>query len=75
MANRGLGYRECRSDHERRWVLKTLSLLSYTAISVILSLIALAAVAADYPAPNAGDWLARDFRFHTGEVLPELRLH
>jgi homoserine O-acetyltransferase/O-succinyltransferase len=55
--------------------LKTLSLLSYTAISVILSLIALAAVAADYPAPNAGDWLARDFRFHTGEVLPELRLH
>jgi homoserine O-acetyltransferase len=31
--------------------------------------------AADYPAPNEGDWIARDFRFHTGEVLPELRLH
>jgi homoserine O-acetyltransferase len=42
---------------------------------VILSLIALAAGAADYPAPNTGDWVARDFRFHTGEVLPELRLH
>ena len=31
--------------------------------------------AADYPAPLEGDWLVRDFRFHSGEVLPELRLH
>jgi len=31
--------------------------------------------AADYPAPKEGDWVARDFRFHTGEVLPELKLH
>src|SRR5262249_2907914 len=22
-----------------------------------------------------GDWVARDFRFHSGEVMPELRLH
>jgi homoserine O-acetyltransferase len=56
-------------------LLKTLSLLSYAVISVILSLIALAAVAADYPAAKEDDWVARDFRFHTGEVLPELRLH
>ena len=41
----------------------------------LLCLIALAAGAADYPAPNEGDWIARDFRFHTGEVMPELRLH
>jgi homoserine O-acetyltransferase len=33
------------------------------------------AQAADYPAPKEGDWVVRDFRFHTGEVLPELRLH
>jgi homoserine O-acetyltransferase len=33
------------------------------------------AVAADYPAPKEGAWVVRDFRFHTGEVLPELRLH
>ena len=33
------------------------------------------ASAADYPAPKEGDWMARDFRFHTGEVMPELRLH
>jgi homoserine O-acetyltransferase/O-succinyltransferase len=34
-----------------------------------------AAYAADYPAPKEGDWIARDFKFHTGEVMPELRLH
>src|SRR5215470_3479189 len=33
------------------------------------------ASAADYPAPKEVDWVARDFRFHTGEVMPELRLH
>jgi len=33
------------------------------------------ASAADYPAPKEIDWVARDFRFHTGEVMPELRLH
>jgi homoserine O-acetyltransferase len=33
------------------------------------------APAANYPAPVEGDWVARDFRFGTGEVLPELRLH
>src|SRR5215475_5208065 len=33
------------------------------------------ASAADYPAPKEIDWVARDFRFHTGEVIPELRLH
>jgi homoserine O-acetyltransferase len=33
------------------------------------------ASAADYPAPKEGDWVAREFRFHTGQVMPELRLH
>src|SRR5271165_6371436 len=40
-----------------------------------LALCAFSALAADYPAPKEGDWVARDFRFHTGEVMPELRLH
>ncbi len=31
--------------------------------------------AAEYPAPREGGWIARDFRFHTGEILPEARLH
>src|SRR5215813_4160531 len=33
------------------------------------------AKAQNYPAPQESDWVARDFRFHTGEVLPELRIH
>jgi len=28
-----------------------------------------------YPAPRPGEWAIRDFRFHTGDVLPELNLH
>ncbi|XUM19460.1 alpha/beta fold hydrolase [Bradyrhizobium oligotrophicum S58] len=31
--------------------------------------------AADYPAPKQGDFIVKDFKFHTGETLPELRLH
>jgi homoserine O-acetyltransferase len=46
-----------------------------TAASAALLLIATAASAADYPAPKQGDWTAKDFRFHTGETMPELRLH
>ena len=45
------------------------------AVAFVLALIAAPAVAADYPAPKQGDWIARDFKFHTGEVMPELRLH
>ena len=33
------------------------------------------AQAADYPEPQEGTWIVKDFRFHTGEVLPELKLH
>jgi homoserine O-acetyltransferase/O-succinyltransferase len=36
---------------------------------------AFTAHAADYPAPEQGDWVAREFKFHTGETMPELRLH
>src|SRR5437016_4447338 len=31
--------------------------------------------AADYPAPTEGDYTICDFRFASGEILPELRLH
>jgi hypothetical protein len=32
------------------------------------------ASAADYPAPKTGEWIVKDLRFHSGEVLPEARL-
>ena len=34
-----------------------------------------AAAAAVYPAPNEDDFIARDFKFTSGETMPELRLH
>lgn len=33
------------------------------------------APAAEPPSTQEGDWVVRNFRFHTGEVLPELRIH
>jgi homoserine O-acetyltransferase/O-succinyltransferase len=52
-----------------------LKLLTRAAACAASLLIAFPAAAADYPAPKEADWVARDFRFHTGEVVPELRLH
>ena len=46
-----------------------------TLFFVFLFYAALPAFAADYPDPKQGDWVARDFRFHTGEVFAELKLH
>ena len=48
---------------------------SRAALSAVLAMTSFTALAADYPAPKQGDWIARDFRFHTGATLPELRLH
>ena len=45
------------------------------ALSAAVAVISRAAFAADYPAPKEADWIARDFKFHTGETMPELRLH
>ena len=54
----------------------TLSRLFWRIACVLgFCLFALSAWAADYPAPSQGEWIVRDFRFHTGEVLPELKLY
>ena len=51
------------------------NVLNRAILSLAVTLTALPALAADYPMPKEGDWVVRNFRFHTGEVLPELRLH
>ncbi|WP_298103014.1 alpha/beta fold hydrolase [Bradyrhizobium sp.] len=33
------------------------------------------AIAADYPSPSQGEFIAHNFKFHGGEVMPELKLH
>src|SRR5581483_8175157 len=45
------------------------------ALSVAFALLSVSAMAADYPAPEQGDWVAKAFKFHTGASLPELKLH
>lgn len=44
-------------------------------VSVIATFASFATHAADYPAPKEADWIAKDFKFHTGHVMPELKLH
>jgi homoserine O-acetyltransferase/O-succinyltransferase len=34
-----------------------------------------ASSAADSPTPKEGDWTVHDFRFRSGQVIPELRIH
>lgn len=51
--------------------MKLISILGLAA----MTLTSASALAADYPAPGHGDWVAHDFKFHTGEVTPELKLH
>jgi homoserine O-acetyltransferase len=48
-------------------ICKVMAALAFAVVSA-------SALAADYPAPREGHWIARDFKFHTGEVMPELRL-
>ena len=49
--------------------------LSRAALSSIFAMISFAALGADFPAPKQGDFIVKDFKFHTGEVMSELRLH
>ena len=38
-------------------------------------LTATSAAAARFPNQKEGDWIARDFKFHTSEAMHELRVH
>ena len=51
------------------------ALLALTSVSVREGALGQVTQAPSYPAPKQGDWIAKDFRFHTGEIMPELRLH
>jgi homoserine O-acetyltransferase len=43
-------------------------------VGFVLAFVAAPVLAADYPTPKQGEWIARDFKFHTGEVMPELKI-
>ena len=44
-------------------------------VGLIFLFAATALRGADYPAPSEGDYTLRNFKFTSGEMLPELRLH
>jgi homoserine O-acetyltransferase len=44
-------------------------------LPAIFALMSCAASAADYPSPKQGDFIALDFKFHSGELIKELKLH
>ena len=49
----------------------TIRILLFLACALAASI----ASAADYPTPTEGDFTIRDFKFQSGETLPELRIH
>src|SRR5512134_377227 len=55
--------------------MKLIETLDRLICILVFALAALPGLAADYPTKQEGSWVARDFRFHNGEILPELRLH
>ena len=50
-------------------------LVRNAATSLALALAALTTWAQGPATPKEGSWIVRDFKFHTGQVLPELRLN
>jgi homoserine O-acetyltransferase len=55
--------------------MKPLTTIAAYFYALALAAIPFAATAADYPAPKQGEWTAKNFKFHTGETLPEVRMH
>lgn len=48
--------------------------LRHLAAAAAALFLTIPAMAAEYPAPKDGSVILKDFRFHTGEVMPELRI-
>ena len=47
---------------------------SLIVMELAFGLLASNAIGAEYPAPKEGSWTAKDFKFHTGDVM-DIRLH
>ncbi|HZP99517.1 MAG TPA: alpha/beta fold hydrolase [Reyranella sp.] len=50
-------------------------MIRLSVATVALAFAATSAYAADYPAPKPADFVVKNFRFHTGETMPELKVH
>ena len=53
------------------WPLRSAVLLTASCLLAF----ALSSLAADYPPPRSGEYMLHNFRFQSGQTLPELRMH
>ena len=53
---------------------KNLTTATVLSLALAWTLAPTTASAADYPAPKDGVWVAKDFKFSTGDVMPEVKL-
>jgi homoserine O-acetyltransferase len=53
----------------------SLRIVGRLLLAALGAALAAASIAADFPAPVQGSWVAKDFKFHTGETMAELKLH
>src|SRR5579883_2933886 len=53
----------------------SISVISAILVAAVSALSGMAATAADYPSPKQADFIAKDFKFHGGEVMESLKLH
>ena len=69
--------RACILGDKRGKDMKKLSLAIalVAALTYVEGALAQGVQAPSYPEPKEGNWVAKDFRFHTGEVMPELPVH
>lgn len=55
--------------------MELLKAMRHAAARITLCTLCLPVFAAEGPTAREGDWVAKEFRFSTGEVMPELKLH
>ena len=58
----------------RRDFLAALSAAGAALVSAALIAVAGSAQAADFPEPKTSEYVIKDFTFHTGEVMPEMKV-
>ncbi len=54
--------------------MKTLRIFLQSTFTFLLLISSCSAMAEKYPAPQQSSWIAKNFKFHTGEVFPELKI-
>jgi homoserine O-acetyltransferase len=62
-------------NRAREVTMNSIRVYSRVVCGVVYLLIAVSGLAAESLSPKEGDWIVPDFRFHNGQVLPELKLH